>query len=441
MSKLSPARLAALNIGMTVRERRAYTSEVATKVLAQSEGLTPEDRAFARKLALGVTSCSGTLDYVIDSCLRSPSDIKDDVRDALRISTYELVFLDKQDHAAVDQGVELVRRIAPKAAGLANAVLRKIARAAQSFPFGNPARDTQALARSVAFPLWLAKRLIRDLGQERAVSFMEECNCDAPVYIARNACQLSEGAGNVDFGRIDGLQPLADLEGGYKLTRATALTGGPLAFALKTGHAIVSDEAAQRIAAFSLPETMPDAFLEVGAGRGTKTILLQNHALRMYGSQMPLISIDGHQFKIDLLRRRTQAFGIRLDSAVVADATKLPEGFEGKTYDAVFIDAPCSGLGTLRRHPEIRWRISPKDIDSLARIGLAMLLECSQHVKTGGILTFATCTVLTDENERTIERFLKSRFGESFEVVDTLRTDLVHDGSDAHFAVKLRRTR
>lgn len=441
MSKLSPARAAALKIGSMVRQRNAYTAEVATTVLGQAQDLTPEDRAFARKLALGVTACSGTLDYVIDHCLRSPDDIKDDVRDALRISTYELVFLDKQDHAAVDQGVELVRSIAPKAAGLANAVLRKIARAAQSFPFGNPERDLQALARSVAFPLWLAKRLVGDLGRDEAASFMKECNADAPVFIARNTCQTNERAGSVNLDAIEGLDAIDGVEGGYKLTRASALTRGPLAHALKTGLAIVTDEAAQRIAQFALPEDMPDSFLEVGAGRGTKTILLQNHALRTYGSQMPLTSIDDHEFKVDLLKRRADAFGIRLDSAIVADATKLSATLEDSMFDAVFIDAPCSGLGTLRRHPEIRWRITPKDIDVISKIGLAMLVECSKHVSDGGILTFATCTVLPQENEQTVTRFLKSSFGESFAVEGTLKTELAHDGCDAHYAVKLRKVR
>ncbi len=441
MSKLSPARAAALKIGSIVRLRKAYTAEVATTVLGQATDLTPEDRAFARKLALGVTACFGTLDYVIDHCLRSPSDIQDDVRDALRISAYELIFLDKQDHAAVDQGVELVRSVAPKASGLANAVLRKIARASQSFPFGNPATDTQALARSVAFPLWLAKRLIDGLGRDDAWAFMRECNSDAPVFIAANDCWKSPGTDVIDLPAIDGLEALGDLPGAYRLTRPGALTGGPLAFALKTGQAIVTDEAAQRIAAFALPEQCPQAFLEVGAGRGTKTILLQNHAMRRFGSQMPLISVDDHQFKVDLLKRRTSAFGIRLDEALVADATKFASGFDGRMFDAVFIDAPCSGLGTLRRHPEIRWRITPKDIEVLSKIGLAMLIECSKHVVCGGTIVFATCTVLPEENELTIQRFLKSRFGESFDVVDTLKTDLTHDGCDAHYAVKLRRVR
>ena len=444
MSKLSPARSAALQIGAIVRLRNAYTAEVASSVLSKKPDMSAADKSFARKLALGVTSSSGTLDEVINTCLRSPDDIQADVRDALRISTYELIFLDKQNHAAVDQGVELVRSIAPKAAGLANAVLRKVANAARSFPFGNTKTNIQALARSQAFPLWLAKRLIADLDERRAREFMEASNEDAPVFIAENACkeqgELAEAL--TEFYRNAAAVRSCDtVEGCHQLIHASAVASGTLSKALKTGRVLVSDEAAQRIAAFALPETMPESFLEVGAGRGTKTILLQSNAMRRWGMQMPLVSIDDHQFKIDLLKQRTADFEVRLDEAFVADAKHLDKTIGARQFDAVFIDAPCSGLGTLRRHPEIRWKLTPKDIAVLSRIGYDMLENCAHHVAVGGLLTFATCTVLNEENEGVVELFLKTKFGESFELVDSIKTDLQSGGCDAHYAVKLRRRR
>ena len=115
-----------------------------------------EDRAFATRLVLGVVSARGTLDEIIDRSLRSPDDVQDDVRDALRIGVYEMYFLDKSPHAAVDQCVELVRTFAPKACGLANAVLRKASSLKGEFPFGNPQADLEAFARQYAFPVWLS---------------------------------------------------------------------------------------------------------------------------------------------------------------------------------------------------------------------------------------------------------------------------------------------
>ena len=145
-SKVSPARLAALEAVRLVRERDAFAQDIIAKRIDSSD-LEPEDRAFATKLVLGAVSAQGTLDEIVDRALRSPSDVQPDVRDALRLGAYEIVFLDKSPHAAVDQGVELVRSIAPRAAGLANAVLRKIVMLKASFPFGAIQKRSRACMR------------------------------------------------------------------------------------------------------------------------------------------------------------------------------------------------------------------------------------------------------------------------------------------------------
>ena len=193
-SKASPARLAALDVVRAVRERDAFAQDVIGTRIDRSD-LSSEDRAFATKLALGVVSATGTLDEIIDRALNAPSDVKPDVRDALRVSTYEIIFLGKTPHAAVDQGVELVRSFAMSASGLANAVLRKIVLMRQAFPFGDPMRDPEALARLHAFPLWLARKLIVDLGPQEALDFMRASNEQAPLFIAVNAAKTSDGRG------------------------------------------------------------------------------------------------------------------------------------------------------------------------------------------------------------------------------------------------------
>ncbi len=440
MSTLSPARRAAVLIGRVVRERNAYTSEVANTFLNKATSLSAADRAFAMKLALGVTSTLGTLDEVINRSLRNPDDITPEVRDAMRVSTYEIIFLGKQNHAAVDQGVELVRSVAPKAAGLANAVLRKIGQSAESFPFGNPTINNQALSRQYAFPLWLGKRLMGDLGRDEAIEFMKASNTDAPIFIAENLCCDTQ----VDFDSLcerEVCKQDTDVEGCYTLLTSAALKESALADGLRGGGCVVSDKAAQLVAQFVLPKTFPESFLEIGCGRGTKTILLQSAALRKYGKQMSMTSIDDHQFKVDMVKKRSAACGVRVDEALVVDATKMKGAFEGRTFDAVFIDAPCSGVGTLRRHQEIRWKLTQKDVIMLAELGLNMLHEAAQYVAVGGELTFATCTVLKEENDQTVSRFLRSKVGEAFKVVDTITTTLTENGPDAHFAVKFVRTR
>ena len=172
-SRATPARLVALEATRTIRERNAYAQEIINHTVDHSS-LSPEDRAFATRLVLGVVSTQGALDYVIDKTLDDPKDISPQVRDALRISTYEILFLDKLYHAAVDQGVELVKSVAPPAAGVANYALRSIVRMRPDFPFGDPRTDLDALSLLYGFPAWMTILLMSDLGPETMLGFMKE---------------------------------------------------------------------------------------------------------------------------------------------------------------------------------------------------------------------------------------------------------------------------
>lgn len=449
-SKASPARLAALDVGREVRRRDAYAQDLIAARVDESS-MTPEDRAFATLLALGVASCVGTLDEVLDRALNSPADVQDDVRDALRIAVYEILFLDKSPHAAVDQGVELVRSVQPRAAGLGNAVLRRVVAMKEAFPFGDPTRDVAALARLHAFPLWLAKRLIADLGPRAAVDFMRASNEPAPLFVAVTEIEatldevrsaFAEAGSAAEPVEIDG----ARVPGCLRVSDPRVLQDARVKRLFAQGKVLVSDAASQLVAASVLPAHMPASFLEVGAGRGTKTILLQSGALRAYGSQMELVALDNHAFKTDLLRERARTYGAHVAEALTGDATKLDEVLGARLFDAVFIDAPCSGLGTLRRHPEIRWRLTEERMGELAALGLALLRSAAGHVSPRGQLAYATCTVAHVENNAVVKRFLESPEGAGFELApiagrSCVATRLAPGTSDAHFAVRFARKR
>ncbi|MDO5042448.1 MAG: transcription antitermination factor NusB [Slackia sp.] len=438
--RLSPGRAAACEIGRTVREREAFVSEVTPTVIAKYEGISPEDAAFATKIARGVTATLGTLDEFIDRNLHSPDDIKADVRDALRVSAYELLFLGKDAYAAVDQGVELVRSVQPKAAALANSVLRKMSTSAKKFPYGNPDLSLQVLARSQAFPLWLAKRLMNEMGLKQATDFMRACNADAPVFIAVNAIKADDAEVVEVFDQAGSLmEPSATVPGCYLVKDARVLRKPEVRALFENGSVCVSDESAQAIAALACPESDVEAFLEIGAGRGTKTILMQNHAVRRFGRSIPMVSVDDHAYKGKLLAKRVAAYGIQSVRPLTADARKLSEKLPEASFDAVLVDAPCSGVGTLRRHPEIRWRLNAAQIEEMASVEYEMLAEAAKMVKPGGFLTYATCTVFEEENARVVDRFLRTKFGESFERDKTIETTLSASGADAHYAVRMRR--
>lgn len=448
-TKASPARIAALDVVRAVRERDAFAQEVIAKRIDGSD-LSPEDRAFATRLALGVVSSQGTLDEVIDRALNKPSDVNAYLRDALRVSTYEIVFLGKSPHAAVDQGVELVRSYVPKAAGLANAVLRKIVALRPSFPFGDPKRDVEALARLHAFPAWLARKLVVDLGPEAAVDFMRASNEPAPLFVAVNAAKADDAAVLAVFEKageeiepalVDGVR----VPGCYRVPDGRSLLVPDVKRLLGMGKIIVTDAASQLVAATVLPARKPETFLEIGAGRATKTILVQSDAVRTYGSQIEgYVALDNHAFKTKLLLERAKRAGVHVAEALTGDALVLDAVVGERLFDVVFIDAPCSGLGTLRRHPEIRWRVQPSDIAAFAQVQLGMLRSAAAHVAPGGTLAYATCTVAREEDNAVVKAFLESEEGASFALApiagrSCVATRLAPGSPDAHFAVRFER--
>lgn len=392
-SKATPARLLALKLTREVRERDAYLRELVASAREITK-LPAEEFDFAQVLAFGVTMCRGTLDEAIDRSLSSPRDVKPKVRDALRISAYEMLFLHKPEHVVVDQGVELVRHVTPRAAGLANAVLRKMARDARDFPWGDVATDDAAWARSFGMPEWLAMHLAAEYGRDVATAIMEADLHSAPRYIRDNP--------------------------------------------FDPGNPFACDLSAQRVAGL-VP--LDGTILEIGAGRGTKTMLLESRAIETLGHTVPIHAVELHKYRTQLHAERMRQVGIEDVMSLTGNACAL-DAIDGVLphYDAVLVDAPCSGTGTMRRHPEIRWRLTPADIDELATLQRALLDEAARHVAPGGTLVYATCSILGEENQQVVDDFLvKQSQGEWRVSEDSFATLPTLGGPDGHFAAVLQR--
>lgn len=462
MSELSCARRLAVEIGRDARERKAFASDLLDARLGKS-GLNAADRAFTRVLVLGVVATVGTLDEVIGRCLDRAGDVGLQLRDALRVSTYEIIFLNKDAYVAVDQGVELAAFVQPRARRLANAVLRRIMAARKSFPFGDPQTDDAALARLYGFPLWMAQMFIAEMGRTSAEHFMAASNEPASVYFGVNALCTSDAAIENAFTREKITLKLVTLpvvsadessartvtiSGCFEAPHASTVTSHVARRAFDRGQLLVSDAAAQAVALLALPDVAPTSFLEVGSGRGTKTILLQSNAYRRFGTQMDLTCVDDHEFKMNVATSRAERYGAHISHPLVADGRTLSPDQFNAGFTAALVDAPCSGLGTLRRHPEIRWRLAPRDIAALAELELDLITAAARLVVPFGQLTYATCTVSAAENEGVIKRFLASDTGKQWRIVPTpvggasklfFKTTLTAGGCDAHFACRLRR--
>lgn len=453
--KATTARQLALAALHQMRGRDAFAQDIIAKTIDTSR-ISREERAFATRLVLGVASTRGTLEEIVTSCMDSPDDAAPAVRDALCLSTYEIVFLQKSPHAAVDQGVELVKSVAPRAGGLANAVLRRVVRAKEDFPFGDPRTDIAAYARLHGFPVWLAKRLIVELGPQSARDFMVASNEPAPVFVAVNAVKATDDEVVAVLADAHGEPKPAEVNGRavpgcYRVCSGVPLLDGRVRRMFSQGLLLVSDATSQAIASLVVGEDAPASFLEVGAGRATKTILDQSLAYRRFGAQIPdYVTVDVHAFKTKLLQERAEQYGIQVAEPFIGDATDLNALVGERTFDRVFIDSPCTGLGTLRRHADIRWRLRPETIEESAELDARLLASAAPHVAPGGILAYATCTITHEENADAVEAFLATEAGAAFEVVPYDNSDLgiespffsvslVPGGPDAHFLALLRK--
>ncbi len=429
MSKLSPARAAALAALVEAERSGRYVREV----LAELDDCRDErDRGLALRLALGATASRGCLDELLDCFLAKPKKVSARVRWALRISAFEMLYLGEESRVAVSQGVELVRSQAKSAAGLANAVLRRVGEHAEAYLAGefrelgpkSPDRRVLAAARACGIPVWLYERietscevaLDKDATGERSVNEPEEQRFVSSIEPAPTWIHSFTNEG------FDGT--VREFPGCYG---QVAVASPECKRALAENRAVVSDKAAQLVACAA---TRAGSCLEIGAGRGTKTYMMLSHA-RACGLERSHVALELSEGKCKLNRERLEAAGfdarvIPGDALDITSALAAASMDPAASFDTVFVDAPCSGTGTMRRHPEIPWRLVPADVDAdLPALQLAMLKQAAAHVAPAGELIYATCSVLTTEDEDVVSAFLASSEGASFELAPVCEAGLL----------------
>lgn len=426
MAQLGPARRAALSLVSQRRRRAARVRDLARadKTIA---GLSVPDRALAFRLAMGATAAEQVLDALVDERLRRPSALEPRVRDALRVAAFEICYLDTPVAVAASQGVELVRSVAPRAVGLANAVLRRLAQEAR--PLVEAARDRCVagtcdagdLSLASGLPAWLAARLLRDRGSRAAASLCLAQLDAAPVYVAANTLRQTPEELVHELAR-SGMRPtpVPGLVGSFELGDVAPLASSGL---VPSGAAVVADLAAQLVCRIAAPDAGGAALLEVGQGRATKSILLCTAAGVRHPST--LVGVDSVAYKVRVAGRRMREAGLSgMASSHRLDACELAGGGEGlpeqvdRLFDVVLVDAPCSGTGTMRRHPEIAASLAEPGITELAGLQLRMLQASAARVAPGGVLVYATCSVLPEEDEQVVRAFLESASGRCFRVED-----------------------
>lgn len=439
MAVASPARTTALHL-LGIQRRRSGRARDLLRGAQEMRSLGSRGKALATRLVLGVNAAVGELDWRIDGFAAKPGQLEPRVRDALRLSAFELLYLETPRQVAASQGVELVRSVQPRAARMANAVLRRIADcrgevdaarvAVGAMAEGGPVASTDDLCRASGYPAWLARRLVADLGAERAAL---ACLCAleaGPVYVACGRMDANEPEVAARLEDL-GLAVSPDgLPGSWELGGAAGLAASGL---LERSDIVASDLAAQVVCRVAAPAR--GRVLEVGQGRGTKSLLLA----RAMGEGVAegdarrepwVVGCEVVASKVESCVARMGRAGLAgLVTSVSFDATRLaerdvPAGLVGP-FETVLVDAPCSGTGTMRRHPEIPWLLDPEALAasakrSLPALQLRMLSAAASRVALGGELVYATCSVLAVENEGVVRAFLESPAGATFERADVL---------------------
>ncbi len=401
MSKLSPARKLALDVLMEADRRGMYARDVLSS-RASAKAIDQRDSAFAARLALGVAATQGILDELLDQFLDKPKKVAPRVRMALRISAFEMLYLHTPGRVAVSQGVELVRSGAKSAAGLANAVLHKVADNVEDFATASDVDESERrlvrLSRLMGLPRWLCARIMASFDTpEGALNFAGNL-APAPLALHENAfaTKTDPYISQLVAPVFPGCHAPVDAQ-------VTVASG-----VFERAAAVASDLNAQLIATSA---TRPGRCLEIGAGRG--------------GYERQHTALDLHDRKCDQNLARLHKAGISGVRTVSGDARELNEVLtsfdamlgEPALFDTVFIDAPCSGTGTMRRHPEIPWRLTEKDVTvELPKLQLTMLKEAAARVTAGGELIYATCSVFDEENTQVVDAFLNSPEGAGFSV-------------------------
>jgi 16S rRNA (cytosine967-C5)-methyltransferase len=308
------------------------------------------------------------------------------VRVALRIGLYQVLFLSRvPHHSAINDSVELAARARKTSAkGFVNAILRKVSREGAALDFES---EFDRIATTTSHPVWLLERWAGAFGQERAFA-IATANNEIPAIAFRHT-----GAG--EFENRDAFRASEYVEGCYLAEQITP----DLRQMAESGEIYLQDEGSQ-LAAHAVTQFPGERFLDVCAAPGGKTVQTARS-----GRFDSIVAGDLHAQRVAHLADTCRKFAGRSVALVRYDAAGSPLPFAEKFFDTVLVDAPCSGTGTIRHNPELRYFLVQEDITELSAKQLAILENASKLVKTGGTLIYSTCSLEREENELVIERF------------------------------------
>jgi 16S rRNA (cytosine967-C5)-methyltransferase len=401
---VTTAREAAYQALLRVEQGEAFTN-LALQQALRASGLAERDRALCTEIVYGTIQRRRSLDALLRPQLRRPpEDLDTEVLTILRMTVYQLAYLNRVPaYAALNEAVELCKKVKPHASGFVNGVLRQFSRVAESAAerLERMAREESDAAAALgvrhSYPDWLVSRLMKRFGHDRTEALLRACNEKAPMSVRVNRLRTDVESLRAALAK-QGIEaePSPLYQWGLRLIQGVdAEAWAPY----REGKVTVQDEGAMLIA--PLLQVRPgNRVLDLCAAPGGKT----THIAEEMRDQGRIDAVDIHPHKLGLLRKAAVRLGLRSIWTVLADGRELVNRPDFRaSFDAVLLDAPCSGLGVLRHRPDIRWRRTEGDVRQLADLQRQLLRAAAQLVRPGGTVVYATCTLLPEENEQVVE--------------------------------------
>jgi 16S rRNA (cytosine967-C5)-methyltransferase len=389
----------AMDLLVTIEKNQSYSNLLLHHAIEKNQ-LPVKDIGLLTELTYGTLQRKMTLAYFIKPFLRNASKIESWVMNLLMLTLYQMVYLDKiPDRAAIYEAVEIAKKRGHKGiASMVNGVLRSIQR--EGLPALTEIADpVQRISIETSHPEWIVRKWVDQFGFEKTKK-MCEINLTAPVQTAR--VNMVKTTREVCMARLE--------EEGFMVEKSPiipeairALKGNLASSSVfKEGLLTIQDESSMLVA-YALNAGENESILDACAAPGGKS----THIAEKMNNTGEVISLDLHEHKVKLIKENAERLGLDNIQASSMDSRKIREHYQIESFDKILLDAPCSGLGVMRRKPDMKYTKKEIDVIQLSSIQKDLLNSVSPLLKKSGVLVYSTCTVDKEENENTVKEFLK----------------------------------
>ncbi|MEO2074997.1 MAG: 16S rRNA (cytosine(967)-C(5))-methyltransferase RsmB [Bacillus sp. (in: firmicutes)] len=398
-SKKKNVREIALDLLTTIEKNQSYSNLLLNTTIEKNE-LSAKDVGLLTELTYGTLQRKMALDFYLKPFIKDNKKLADWIHHLLRLTLYQMVYLDRiPDRAAIYEAVDIAKKRGHKGiASLVNGVLRSLQR--EGLPSLNEISDPNTrLAMETSHPEWLVTRWVNQFGYEKTKE-MCEINLTAPMQTARvNLTKISRDE-CVALLEEEGFQ----IEKSPIIPEAIRCLKGNLASTIPFNYGLftIQDESSM-LATYALGVKPNEFVLDACAAPGGKS----THIAEKMNNTGEVISVDLHQHKVRLINDNARRLGLENIKTSVSDSRHLQDKFKNVQFDRILLDAPCSGLGVMRRKPDMKYTKTEKDLERLSEIQQELLKSVTPLLKKGGTLVYSTCTVDKEENENTVKRFLE----------------------------------